>query len=157
LSGQEGKLFHPLAFTKTFAMIGATLLGVTIIPVLCAWLVRGPFQRENENWVMKFLLKLYDPALNWALQHRKSVLVGAAVMLAAALALTQRMGREFMPPLNEGSLLFMPVLLPNTSLTEVKRIMAWQDKVMAETPEVLSAAGQSSAGRKRRPIQRRWR
>jgi Cu(I)/Ag(I) efflux system membrane protein CusA/SilA len=141
LSGQEGKLFHPLAFTKTFAMIGSTLLAVTIIPVLCAVLVRGPFHREEENIVMKFLLKLYDPALNWALKHRKTVLSVAAVMLVAALALTQRMGREFMPPLNEGSLLFMPVLLPNTSLTEVKRIMAWQDKVMAETPEVITAAG----------------
>jgi Cu(I)/Ag(I) efflux system membrane protein CusA/SilA len=158
LTGQEGKLFHPLAFTKTFAMIGSTLLAVTIVPVLCATLVRGPFHSENKNWVMRRLLRIYEPTLDWALGHRRTVLAGATVMLLAALVLafglprplTERvpalhgftgMGREFMPPLNEGSLLFMPVLLPQTSLTEVKRIMAWQDRVIKETPEVASAAG----------------
>ncbi|HEY9175604.1 MAG TPA: efflux RND transporter permease subunit, partial [Verrucomicrobiae bacterium] len=74
LSGEEGKLFHPLAFAKTFAMIGATLLAVTIVPVLCTFLVRGPFRREEDNWTMKRLLKVYDPALNWALAHRRIVL-----------------------------------------------------------------------------------
>ena len=164
LTGQEGKLFHPLAFAKTFAMVGSTLLAMTIIPVLGAALVRGPFHSEDSNWVMKFLLRLYDPILDWALQHRKTVLVCAAALLAAAVvvafglprpwvqALEQRgwartarvvhgMGSEFMPTLNEGSLLFMPVLLPSTSLTEVKRIMAWQDRVIAQHPEVVSAAG----------------
>jgi Cu(I)/Ag(I) efflux system membrane protein CusA/SilA len=141
LTGQEGKLFHPLAFTKTFAMIGSTLLAVTIVPVLCTFLVRGPFHREQDNIVMRLLLRLYDPALDWALRHRKTVLAGAAALLAGAGFLTTRMGSEFMPPLNEGSLLFMPVLLPQTSLTEVKRIMAWQDTVISQTPEVVSAAG----------------
>lgn len=141
LTGQEGKLFHPLAFTKTFAMVGSTLLAVTIVPVLCAALVRGPYHSEDKNWVMRLLLAIYNPVLDWALTHRKTVLACAAVMLAGALALTQRMGREFMPPLNEGSLLFMPVLLPSTSLTEVKRIMSWQDTVIAQTPEVASVAG----------------
>ncbi len=141
LTGQEGKLFHPLAFTKTFAMIGSTLLAVTIVPVLCSVLVRGPFHREESNIVMRVLLRIYDPVLDWALHHRKSVIAGAATLLAGAGFLTTRMGTEFMPPLNEGSLLFMPVLLPQTSLTEVKRIMAWQDTVIAQTPEVLSAAG----------------
>ncbi|GDY19123.1 cation transporter [Verrucomicrobiota bacterium] len=164
LTGQEGKLFHPLAFAKTFAMVGSTLLAMTIIPVLCAALVRGPFHAEDSNWVMKFLLRLYDPILDWALRHRKTVLACAAALLAAAVvvafglprpwvqALEKRgwartarvvhgMGSEFMPTLNEGSLLFMPVLLPSTSLTEVKRIMAWQDRVIAQHPEVVSAAG----------------
>ncbi|HZJ17754.1 MAG TPA: CusA/CzcA family heavy metal efflux RND transporter [Chthoniobacteraceae bacterium] len=141
LTGQEGKLFHPLAFTKTFAMIGSTLLAVTIVPVLCSALVRGPFHSEEKNWVMRGLLAIYNPVLDWALAHRKTVLACAAVMLAAALALSQRIGKEFMPPLNEGSLLFMPVLLPSTSLTEVKRIMSWQDQVMTQVPEVVSAAG----------------
>jgi Cu(I)/Ag(I) efflux system membrane protein CusA/SilA len=141
LTGQEGKLFHPLAFTKTFAMIGSTLLAVTIVPVLCSVLVRGPFHREQDNIVMRLMLRLYDPALDWALRHRKTVLAGAAALLAGAGFLATRMGSEFMPPLNEGSLLFMPVLLPQTSLTEVKRIMAWQDTVIAQTPEVVSAAG----------------
>lgn len=159
LTGQSGKLFHPLAFTKTFAMIGSTLLAVTVVPVLCSILVRGPFHGEERNIVMKLLLRIYDPVLEWALRHRKTVIAGAAMLLMFALviafglprAVLQRwssapqwargIGSEFMPPLNEGSLLFMPVLLPSTSLTEVKRIMSWQDQVISQTPEVASVAG----------------
>ena len=141
LTGQEGKLFHPLAFTKTFAMIGATLLSVTLVPVLCTWLVRGPFRAESENLVMRLLMKIYGPALNFGLRHGFVVLAAAAGLLACALLLASRIGSEFMPPLNEGSLLFMPVLLPSTSLTEVKRIMAWQDRVIRTVPEVESVAG----------------
>jgi len=164
LVGQEGKLFHPLAYTKTFAMIGATLLAVTVVPVLCSILVRGPFRPEAENWLMKRLLRVYNPALDWALTHRRAVLSGAAVLLASALflafglprpvarvleqahwpraaKLARGMGSEFMPTLNEGSLLFMPVLLPSTSLTEIKRLISWQDQVLAQVPEVVSAAG----------------
>ena len=141
LTGQEGRLFHPLAFAKTFAMLGATLLAVTIVPVLCSLLVRGPFHPEERNIVMRFLLKLYDPALDFALMHRKTVLAIAAAILACAVALVPRMGTEFMPPLNEGSLMFMPSFVPATSLSEVKRAMAWQDQVLASFPEVRSAVG----------------
>ncbi|HTG43971.1 MAG TPA: CusA/CzcA family heavy metal efflux RND transporter [Verrucomicrobiae bacterium] len=164
LGGQAGKLFHPLAFTKTFAMIGSTLLAITIVPILGAALVKGPFHSEERNVVMRFLLAVYDPVLDWALRFRKLVIGAAAFLLMAAIvtafglprpavdwleargfeksaAYARGMGSEFMPPLNEGSLLFMPVLLPSTSLTEVKRIMAWQDSVIKQTPEVLSAAG----------------
>ncbi|MES2706297.1 MAG: CusA/CzcA family heavy metal efflux RND transporter [Verrucomicrobiota bacterium] len=164
LSGQEGKLFHPLAFTKTFAMIGSTLLAVTLVPVLCSVLVRGPFHSEEKNVVMNFLLRLYTPTLDWALKHRKTVISAALVLLAAAVTiavglpvsavkqldenghpkladLLSGFGREFMPPLNEGSLLHMPVLLPKTGLSEIQRVMSWQDKVIAEAPEVLSVAG----------------
>ena len=164
LGGQEGKLFHPLAFTKTFAMVGSTLLAMTFVPVLCAALVKGPFHSEDRNIVMRGLLAMYNPVLDWALRSRKIVIGLAALLLAVAAVLAwglprpvvdwldargwsksaeiaRGMGKEFMPPLNEGSLLFMPVLLPSTSLTEVKRIMAWQDRVMRETPEVVSVAG----------------
>ena len=164
LAGQEGKLFHPLAFTKTFAMVGSTLLAVTIVPALCSVLVRGPFHAEDRNHLMKLLLALYDPILRWALRWRKTVLGAAALLLATALVLAvglprgmlQRlearqwttlaglvkgMGSEFMPPLNEGSILFMPVLLPSTSLTEVKRIMSWQDRVISQLPEIASVGG----------------
>jgi len=160
LSGQEGKLFHPLAYAKTFALIGATLLAVTAVPVFCTLLVRGPFKPESKNWLMRFLLKLYEPALNWALRSRKTVLGLAAGLLAAACLVafglpralnnrlpesisrhTQGFGSEFMPTLEEGSLLFMPVLLPSTALSEVKRIMAWQDQVISQVPEVVSVAG----------------
>ncbi|HOK77202.1 MAG TPA: CusA/CzcA family heavy metal efflux RND transporter [Verrucomicrobiota bacterium] len=164
LHAEEGKLFRPLAFTKTFATIGATLFAVTIVPVLCTFWVRGPFRREEDNPVMKRLLRLYDPVLDWALSHRRAVVGTAAGLLTLALLLAfglprpvirtleslrmdgiaraaSGMGSEFMPTLNEGSLLFMPVLLPSTSLTEIKRLIAWQDKVIKQVPEVVSAAG----------------
>jgi Cu(I)/Ag(I) efflux system membrane protein CusA/SilA len=164
LGGQAGKLFHPLAFAKTFAMIGSTLLAMTIVPVLGAALVKGPFHSEEQNLVMRTLLGIYDPVLDWALRFRKVVIAGAALLLGVAIItafglprpvgdwldarhfektahFARGMGSEFMPPLNEGTLLFMPVLLPSTALTEVKRIMAWQDQVISQTPEVISAAG----------------
>jgi copper/silver efflux system protein len=164
LTGQEGKLFHPLAWTKTFAMIGSTLLAVTLVPVLCSLLVRGPFHGEDRNIVMRLLLKLYDPTLNWALKHRKTVISAAMVLLALALItafglpkafvknfrdrqwdrtadLVQGFGKEFMPPLNEGALLHMPVLMPKTGLKEIQRVMAWQDTVMAGVPEIETVAG----------------
>ena len=164
LSGQEGKLFHPLAFTKTFAMIGSTLLAVTLVPVLCSLLVRGPFHSEDRNVVMKMLLRIYEPTLDWALKHRKTVVTGALLILSFALLLAfglprpivKRLrdsghpkiaelvtgfGREFMPPLNEGSLLYMPVMMPKTGLKEIQRVMSWQDKVMSEVPEVDTVAG----------------
>jgi len=164
LTGQEGKLFHPLAWTKTFAMVGSTLLAVTVVPVLCSLLVRGPFHAEDRNIIMRALLKIYDPVLNWALKHRKTVIGAAALLLATALVmafglprawtanirsagwprtanLVQGFGKEFMPPLNEGSLLYMPVLLPKTSLSEIQRVMAWQDQVLAATPEIETVAG----------------
>ena len=164
LTGQEGKLFHPLAWTKTFAMIGSTLLAVTLVPVLCSLLVRGPFHGEDRNLVMRLLLKIYDPALNWALNHRKKVMSAAALLLATALLtafglprawvkdlrdrgwertadLAQGFGKEFMPPLNEGGLLYMPVLHPKTGLKEIQRVMSWQDTVLASVPEIETVAG----------------
>ncbi len=164
LSGQEGKLFHPLAFTKTFAMIGSTLLALTMVPVLCVTFVRGPFRAEADNGLMRLLLAIYNPVLEWALIYRKTVIFGAGTLLVAAFILAMGLprtvqqwlhqnqwpkmasmaaglGTQFMPPLNEGSLLFMPVLLPSTSLSEVKRIMSWQDRVIKATPEVVSVAG----------------
>lgn len=164
LSGQEGKLFHPLAFTKTFAMIGSTLLAVTLVPVLCSLLVRGPFHSEEHNIVMKFLLRIYEPGLDWALNHRRTVLLSAMLILAVSLLVAFGLprpavkhlrdrgyprladavagfGKEFMPPLNEGSLLYMPVMMPKTGLKEIQRVMSWQDKVIAATPEVASVAG----------------
>jgi len=164
LGGQEGKLFHPLAFTKTFAMLGSTILAVTLVPALCATFIRGPFHSENANPLMKILLAIYNPVLDLALRFRKTVVGLALLLVIAALALAfgvprplvaqlstinpqlaaklpRGMGSEFMPTLNERSLLFMPVLLPSTSLTEVKRIMAWQDATIKQTPEVDSVGG----------------
>lgn len=141
LTGQEGKLFHPLAFTKTFAMAGATLLAVTLIPVLASFFVRGKIHDENDNIVMRVLLALYKPVLRWALEHRVIVIGAAGVVLVSALLLASRIGYEFMPPLNERALLFMPTTLPGASLPEVNRVMAAQDKVLSGFPEVASVAG----------------
>ncbi|MEO8615190.1 MAG: efflux RND transporter permease subunit, partial [Luteolibacter sp.] len=164
LTGQEGKLFHPLAFTKTFAMIGSTLLAVTLVPVLCSVLVRGPFHSEDRNIVMKFLLSIYQPALDWALNHRKTIVAMAMMILSVSLLiafglprdtvkkirdrgftrtadLVTGFGKEFMPPLNEGSLLHMPVMIPKTGFKEIQRVMSWQDEVMSKVPEIASVAG----------------
>ncbi|MCX6866319.1 MAG: CusA/CzcA family heavy metal efflux RND transporter [Verrucomicrobia bacterium] len=164
LTGQEGKLFHPLAFTKTFAMIGSTLLAVSLVPVLCSLLVRGPFHAEDKNIVMKLLLRIYEPSLDFALNHRKTIIAAATVILVSAIltafgaprtvvkrlrdaghpqlaAMVTGFGREFMPPLNEGSLLYMPVMMPKTGFKEIQRVMSWQDKVIAATPEVATVAG----------------
>ncbi len=160
LGGQEGKLFHPLAYTKSFALLGAVILAITAVPVFCTWLIRGPFKPESKNRLMQVLLWIYEPVLDWALRCRKTVLTLAVALLTTACVIafglptslsrhlpesiqkhTTGFGSEFMPTLDEGSLLFMPVLLPSTSLTEVKRIMAWQDKVISAYPEVASSAG----------------
>jgi Cu(I)/Ag(I) efflux system membrane protein CusA/SilA len=141
LTGQEGKLFHPLAFTKTFAMVGATLLAMTLVPVLCSFFVRGYIHDENDNVVMRFLLGLYLPVLKWALLHRRIVLGTALVLLAGAVFLATQLGREFMPPLNERALLFMPTTLPSASVPEIKRVMAAQDRILASFPEVESVVG----------------
>ncbi len=160
LTGQEGKLFHPLAYTKSFALLGAVILAITAVPVFCTILVRGPFKPESENWLMQALLRIYEPVLDWALGHRRTVLGLAGTLLAVCCVIafglpravsdrlptglarhTRGFGSEFMPTLEEGSLLFMPVMLPATSLTEVQRIMSWQDRVISSVPEVVSAAG----------------
>ncbi len=141
LHGQEGKLFIPLALTKTFAMIGATLLSVTLVPVLCTILIRGKLHDESENGLMIFLLRLYLPVLRWALNHRKVVLSGAAAILAISLFIASRFGWEFMPPLNERAVLFMPTTIPGSSIVEVHQTMAEQDRILASIPEVESVAG----------------
>jgi len=141
LTGTEGKLFHPLAYTKTFAIVGSTLIAMTLVPVLCSFLVRGKLHGEDEIWSMRLLMRVYRPALSWALDHKKQVVGAAAALFSVALLLTTRIGREFMPPLNEGTLLFMPVTLPNVSINESKRIMTVQDKIIKSVPEVSNVLG----------------
>src|SRR5438132_1029887 len=117
LTGQEGKLFHPLAFTKTFAMVGAALLSVTLVPVLCSLLIGGRIRGEASNPIMRPLVWAYRPVLAFALRQRGLTLAVAALIVAGAFVLVPRIGREFMPPLNEGDLMFMPVTDPAISLT----------------------------------------
>src|SRR5205085_12252190 len=112
LTGQEGKLFHPLAFTKTFAMVGATIIAVTLVPVLCTYLLGGKFHAEQSNPVMRALQAIYRPALRWALSHRVITVSIALVLFTGAVILSLGIGKEFMPPLNEGDLMYMPVTDP---------------------------------------------
>jgi len=141
LGGEAGKLFHPLAFTKTYAMAGATLLALTLVPVLASLLVRGRLHDEGENALMRGLLRLYRPALEWSLDHPRSIVTLAALILLGAVGLGSGIGWDFMPPLNERAILFMPTTVPSVSLPEVNRVMSAQDKMLSSFPEVESVAG----------------
>jgi Cu(I)/Ag(I) efflux system membrane protein CusA/SilA len=141
LTGMEGKLFHPLAFTKTFAMVGSTLIAVTLVPVLCTFLIRGKLRREEDNPVMHGLQRIYRPVLGWALRHRVVTLGVAVLIFASAVLLATTIGSEFMPPLDEETALFMPITDPSISLTKAQEILRWQDKVIAQDPLVESVVG----------------
>lgn len=143
LTGQEGKLFHPLAFTKTFAMVGATIIAVTLVPVLCTLLLGGKFHAEQANPVMRFLQALYRPALSVALRHRLLTVATAAILFTGAIVLASGIGKEFMPPLNEGDLMFMPVTDPAISIDEALRITSKQDEILNSFPEVEWAVGKA--------------
>ena len=143
LTGQEGKLFHPLAFTKTFAMAAATIIAVTLVPVLCTFLLGGKFHSEQANPVMRFLQALYRPALSFALNHRLITISIAALLFSGALVLTLGIGKEFMPPLNEGDLMYMPVTDPAISIDEALKITSKQDEILKSFPEVEWAVGKS--------------
>ena len=139
LTGQEGKLFHPLAFTKTFAVLAATVISVTLVPVLCSLLLGGRMHREDQNPVMRGLQRVYRPALDAALAWPRLVLATAAVLFVGALLLARGIGSEFMPPLNEGDLMFMPIADPSISLEENTRIAAKQNAILQSFPEVAYA------------------
>jgi Cu(I)/Ag(I) efflux system membrane protein CusA/SilA len=138
LTGQEGKLFHPLAFTKTFAVLAATVISVTLVPVLCSLLLGGKFHPEDANPVMRVLRRIYQPVLETALAHRVQTISAAAVLFVGALLLARTIGSEFMPPLNEGDLMFMPIADPSISLEENTKIAAKQNAALMSFPEVES-------------------
>jgi copper/silver efflux system protein len=138
LTGQEGKLFQPLAFTKTFAVLAATVIAVTLVPVLCSVLIGGRIHREQDNPVMRALRAIYRPVLLGALSHRRITLGVAALLLAGAVFLARGVGSEFMPPLDEGDLMFMPIADPSISLAENTRIATQQNAALMKFPEVVS-------------------
>ncbi|MHB0968157.1 MAG: efflux RND transporter permease subunit [Thermoanaerobaculia bacterium] len=141
LTGQEGKMFKPLAYTKTFAMIGASLLAITLVPVLMTFFMRGRMRPESENPVNRFFTRLYEPVLRWSLKKRWTMLGLNLAALLLAIPMMMSLGREFMPPLDEGSLLYMPVTLPNINITEAKRLVQVQDKIIAGHPAVKYVLG----------------
>ncbi|HXG96149.1 MAG TPA: CusA/CzcA family heavy metal efflux RND transporter [Gemmatimonadales bacterium] len=141
LEQQEGRLFKPLAFTKTFAMAGAALLSITLVPVLMGFLVRGRIRPQEANPVNRGLMRVYRPVIAWGLRYPWRVVAGAAVVLAVTVLPWSRLGSEFMPPLDEGSLLFMPTTVPGVSIGQAREIMRYQDSVLASFPEVASVFG----------------
>jgi len=136
LSGQEGKLFHPLAFTKTFAVLAATIIAVTLVPVLCTFLLAGRMHPEEANPLMRGLRAVYRPVLEWALSHRRATLGAAALLFAGAIVVGSRIGSEFMPPLNEGDVMFMPIADPSIALEENTRNAQRQNQALMQFPEV---------------------
>ncbi|MFH0913337.1 MAG: CusA/CzcA family heavy metal efflux RND transporter [Candidatus Omnitrophota bacterium] len=130
LTGQAGKLFRPLAFTKTFAMVGAALIALTLLPTLAYYLLRGRLRLAEDNVTSRFLFRIYKPSITWALGHKKIIILFACLTLAAGCISAVLMKQEFMPPLNEGDLLYMPVLLPGASLTQVMEVNKKQDIII---------------------------
>jgi Cu(I)/Ag(I) efflux system membrane protein CusA/SilA len=143
LEDQEGRLFRPLALTKTFAMAAAALLSVTLVPVLMGWFVKGTIRTEAANPLNRWAIGLYRPVLRWALRARGLVLGGAAAVLALTVVPLTRLGSEFMPPLNEGSLMYMPNTLPSVSLTTQRRLLQVEDSILMTFPEVESVWGKA--------------
>jgi Cu(I)/Ag(I) efflux system membrane protein CusA/SilA len=136
LTGQEGKLFHPLAFTKTLAVLAATFIAVTLVPVLCTLLLGGKFHAEEDNPVMRGLRRIYRPALAAALAHRAITIGLAALLFGGALLVGRTIGSEFMPQLNEGDLMFMPIADPSIGLEENTEIAKRQNAALMKFPEV---------------------
>lgn len=143
LTGQENKLFSPLVWTKTFAMIGSAFVVILLVPVLMAIFLKGKVRPESKHPVSRFFLRLYSPVLLLCMRWKRTTLAFGVVLVLGSVPLVLNLGTEFMPPLDEGSLLFMPVTMPDVSNTEVKRIMQVQDKLIMSVPEVLNVLGKA--------------
>ncbi|HUF58687.1 MAG TPA: CusA/CzcA family heavy metal efflux RND transporter, partial [Actinomycetota bacterium] len=147
LQAQEGRLFRPLAFTKTFAMAAAALLSITLVPVLMGLFVRGKIPHEDRNPLNRWMRRVYVPALRWSLRRRGLMLGGAALVLLVTLIPASHIGSEFMPPLNEGSVMDMPSLLPGMGTGLAKRVLQNRDSIMASIPEVELVIGKVGRAR----------
>ena len=155
LTGQEGKLFHPLAFTKTFILVVDAILVITLAPVLISFFMKGRFAPESANPVNRFLERMYEPLIRTCIKWRKTTIGVNLIALLVSIPLLMSLGREFMPALDEGSILFMPVTLPDISNSEVKRLLQVQDKIIKSLPEVdnvLGKAGRADTATDNSPI-----
>ncbi|HEY0899483.1 MAG TPA: efflux RND transporter permease subunit, partial [Sphingobacteriaceae bacterium] len=155
LTGQEGKLFHPLAYTKTFILVIDAILVVTLAPVIISYFMKGRFRGEHENPVNRKMERFYEPLLRKCIKYRKTTIGVNILALVVSVPLMMSLGREFMPPLDEQSILFMPVTLPDISNAEAKRILQVQDKIIKSVPEVdkvLGKAGRASTATDNSPI-----
>jgi Cu(I)/Ag(I) efflux system membrane protein CusA/SilA len=155
LTGQEGKLFHPLAYTKSFIMFVDAILVITLAPVLISFFMKGKFRPESANPINRGLERIYEPIIRGCIRWRKTTITVNIIALFISIPLVMSLGREFMPPLDEGSILFMPVTLPDVSNSEVKRILQVQDKIIKSVPEVenvLGKAGRANTATDNSPI-----
>src|SRR5881392_3284732 len=155
LTAQEGRLFKPLAFTKTFSMFFAAMLAITLTPVLMTLLIRGKIAPEAKNPLNRFLISVYEPALNFVLRFRGLVVLGALALLALTIFPFARLGKEFMPPLNEGTLLYMPTAVPGLSITEATKILQIQDRQLKKFPKsrlFLARPGQADTSTDPAPL-----
>jgi len=143
LEAQEGRLFEPLAWTKTLSMAAASLLSVTLVPVTMGLFVRGRIHREHANPVNRFLVAVYRPVLEWVLRYRWPVVASATSLLILTAIPMERIGSEFMPPLNEGTILYMPTTLPGISIAKASETLQRQDSILASFPEVASVFGKA--------------
>jgi Cu(I)/Ag(I) efflux system membrane protein CusA/SilA len=141
LEAQEGRLFKPLAYTKTFSMAFAALLAVTLTPALATFLIRGRIHSEEYHPVSRVLIALYEPVVAFVVRFRKTMVVAAVVVMALSLPVFTQLGSEFMPPLNEGTLLYMPTALPGLSITQARRVLQAQDQMLKGFPEVETVFG----------------
>lgn len=155
LTGMEGKLFHPLAWTKTFILMIDAFLAITLTPVLISFFLKGRLKPESSNPITSALERVYTPILKWCLKWRKTIIGLNIIALIVGAIMMTRLGSEFMPPLDEGSLLFMPVTLPDVSNSEAKRLLQVQDKIIRTVPEVshvLGKAGRANTATDNSPI-----
>lgn len=143
LEGQEGRLFKPLAFTKTYAMAGAAILSITLIPVLMGYFIRGKIPSENKNPINRFLTRVYQPALDWSLKSPKKVLVIAVLIFATSAWPISQLGGEFMPQMDEGDLLYMPNALPGLSPSKAGELLQQTNRMIKAVPEVETAFGKA--------------
>ncbi len=141
LQQQEGRLFKPLAFTKTYAMAASAILAVTVVPVLMGYFIRGKIRPEKKHPISRGLIKIYRPVIDFVLKHKALTLIIAILILAVSFLPLSQLGSEFMPPLNEGDLLYMPTTLPGISITKAKELLQQTDKIIASFPEVDSVFG----------------
>jgi Cu(I)/Ag(I) efflux system membrane protein CusA/SilA len=141
LEQQEGRLFKPLAYTKTYAMAASAFLAITVVPVLMGFFIRGKIRPENKHPLSRILIRSYRPVIHFVLKHKVATILVAVLIVLVSVFPFSRLGSEFMPPLNEGDLLYMPTTLPGISVTKAKELLQQTDKIIASFPEVESVFG----------------
>jgi len=149
LSGREGKMFHPLAFTKTFALVGVALLSITLVPALIPIFLKGRIKSENENWLVRTMIEIFKPMLAWLMDRTTLVCWLFVVILGLGYVASTKLGREFMPDLDEQSLMDMPTTVPRASIAEAEKDLRVRDEVLRGFPEVWQVVGK--AGRAETP------